>query len=110
MTICRSGSVPLYRPPSTGAAKRGDPRAFLQRREPLEVDGLGEEVEPQLDELGPRLHRFFEFGHHHLVAGPADHDQHPIRIWHNEPLAGNLGGNPKSQTTIIKILRIARQG
>ena len=59
-------------------AQGGDPGALLVRQQALEVDGLGEEVEAQLDELGPAVDGLLELDLHHLVPGAGDDDADPI--------------------------------
>ncbi len=57
-----------------GPANGGDHGAGLVGQQPLEIGGLGEEIQPQLHEAGAALARLLDFDLHHLVAGAADDD------------------------------------
>ena len=61
-----------------GSAERRQPGAGFDFHEPFEVDRLGEEVEPQLDELRAAVDRFLQFGLNHLVTGARNDDANTI--------------------------------
>ena len=61
-------------------AHRGHQRAGLVGQQALEVGGLGQEVEAQLDQPGAALGRLLDLDLDHLVPGPADDHADSIHI------------------------------
>src|SRR5262249_57981952 len=75
-----------------GAAHGGDEAARLVGEQALEVGGLGEVVEADLDEAGALLGGLLDFGLHHLVPRAADDDADVLeRRGHDSPSAGPTG-------------------
>lgn len=61
-------------------ADRRDHRAWLVRKQALEIERSGDKVDTQFDECGAALAGFPDFGDHHLVAGPPNYHADPLCV------------------------------